>query len=328
MSDPAICRLQSGGLITNYVCSSACAHCSYRSSPKRDRGYIAEERAAAVFRTSRQLGCSGMHIGGGEPLLDPEGLKGVLRAARTEGMAVEYVETNSSWYRDEASAVALLRELRGLGCETLLVSIDPFHNEFIPFAKVKGVLGACRRAGMGIFPWVMEFYDEIERLGDETAHSLAEYEATYGPGYLQDVESRYWITLCGRALDTFGPLHAGHDVATVLAHASRSCPRLLGTGHFHIDLYDNYVPPGCVGLSVRREDLGRPLDRDRYPIFLTLLEQGVGGLHALARDFGYEPSGVFAGECALCADLRSFLARSVPERFPELAPAEFYTVDA
>lgn len=327
MSEPAISRLQSGGLVVNYLCSSACAHCSYRSSPRRDHAYITEEDAAANFRVCRSLGCRSMHIGGGEPFLRPEGLKGALRAARREGVAIEYVETNSSWFKDEDSAVALLGELRGLGCDTLLVSIDPFHNEFIPFAKVKGVLRACRRAGVGIFPWVMEFYEEIDRFDDQVPHPLAEYEAAYGPDYLSDVRSRYWISLCGRAVDTFGPLLPRQEAPAVLAGAPRSCPRLLGTGHFHMDLYGLYVPPGCIGLSVRREDLGKPLDRAAYPVFRTLLERGVAGLHALADGFGYRPRRAFSGECDLCADLRAFLATAHPDRFPELAPREFYTAD-
>jgi hypothetical protein len=327
MHEPAISRLQSGGLITNYVCSSACAHCSYRSSPKRDKAYITAPQAAENFRICRRLGCRSMHIGGGEPLLKPDALKEVLRAARQEGMGIDYVETNSSWFRDQDSAVALLRDLQQLGCGTLLISIDPFHNEFIPFAKVKGVLQACRRSGMGIFPWVMEFYDEINRLDDRTTHSLEEYEQAYGPGYLADVEARYWVSMCGRAVDTFGPLHPRQDAEQILGQANPSCQKLVGTGHFHIDLYGNYVPPGCVGLTVRRDDLGSPLARESYPIFRTLLEGGVAALYSLAQEFGYEPGREFAGECDLCAQLRSFLVGRAPDRFPELAPAEFYTVD-
>jgi hypothetical protein len=180
---------------------------------------------------------------------------------------------------------------------------------------------------MGIFPWVMEFYDEINRLDDQTVHSLAEYEAAYGPNYLADVQARYWLSMCGRAVDTFGPLARRQTLEQVLASGSGGCSRLLSTGHFHIDLYGNYVPPGCVGLAIRREDLGKPLARDSYPVFLTLLEQGVNGLYEMARELGYAPGREFAGECDLCADLREFLVNQDADRFPELAPVEFYTID-
>ncbi len=47
-------------------------------------------------------------------------------------MEIEYVETNSSWFKDEHSAVALLRKLMEYGLRTLLISMSPFHNEY-PF---------------------------------------------------------------------------------------------------------------------------------------------------------------------------------------------------
>lgn len=74
-----------------------------------------------------------MHIGGGEPLLRPEELGAVLQIAAQASVAVEYVETNSSWFKDPDSAIAMLAQLGKQGLQTLLVSISPFHNEYIPY---------------------------------------------------------------------------------------------------------------------------------------------------------------------------------------------------
>jgi len=52
-----ISYLQSGGLITNYYCSSQCKHCLYASSPKRDKKYIDEETNAVLFRKIKSMGC-------------------------------------------------------------------------------------------------------------------------------------------------------------------------------------------------------------------------------------------------------------------------------
>ena len=56
------------------------------------------------------------------------------------------------------------------------LSICAFHNEFIPFKNVTGLLSACRKTGMNVFPWVEEFIHDIERFSRESKHSLAEYE--------------------------------------------------------------------------------------------------------------------------------------------------------
>lgn len=38
-------RLRSGGLITNYHCTSRCAHCLYNCGPNREKAYMSPEKA-------------------------------------------------------------------------------------------------------------------------------------------------------------------------------------------------------------------------------------------------------------------------------------------
>lgn len=90
----AIRRLLSGGLITNYHCSSACGHCLYRSGPDRSRRYITAETAAVLLGRIKVLGCHAIHVGGGEPLLSPfhnahipfDRVRGVLQACDQVGI--------------------------------------------------------------------------------------------------------------------------------------------------------------------------------------------------------------------------------------------------
>lgn len=320
--------LRSGGLITNYVCSSACAHCVYKSSPKRDKAYIGADRAVSNFRRARELGCRGMHVGGGEPFLNREGLKAVLAAARQEGIRIDYVETNSSWFEDMAQATALLSELRKLGCGTLLISIDPFHNAYIPFARVKGAMAACRGSGMDVFPWLMDFFDEVNRFDDSRTHALAEYEKTYGPGYIQSLEHRYGVNMGGRALATFAPYHPPRPLAEILQEACSGCTVLGNTSHFHMDLYGDFIPTKCPGMAIAVEDLGVPLDPVRYPALTTLHRKGPMALYTLACDeCGFAARETYVSPCELCYDVRKFLATKTQGRFPDLRPLEFYTLD-
>ncbi len=97
MPEFAIKRLFSGGLITNYSCSSNCQHCLYACSPRRRPDYINEDDALKYFGLIGSMGCNAVHIGGGEPFLQPEKLSLVLKAASQAGVKIEYVETNSLW---------------------------------------------------------------------------------------------------------------------------------------------------------------------------------------------------------------------------------------
>ena len=106
-SDFIINRLHSGGVITNYYCASSCGHCLYGCSPRWEKKYIREDTLTRNLQRIVDLGCRAVHVGGGEPFLDPDGLQRVVETAFALDVQIEYVETNASWYRDKASALQI-----------------------------------------------------------------------------------------------------------------------------------------------------------------------------------------------------------------------------
>ena len=128
MAEFRIKRLVSGGIITNYFCTSKCRHCLYNCGPHWEKKYIDHATAEENLRLVRSLGCRSVHLGGGEPLLRPDRLGEILGVAGNVGVAIEYVETNSSWFKDLEISKSILFNLRKKGLRTLLISISPFHN--------------------------------------------------------------------------------------------------------------------------------------------------------------------------------------------------------
>jgi hypothetical protein len=320
-------RLVSGGLITNYFCASRCRHCLYSCSPNWEKKYIDPRTAEENLSTIRKLGCSSVHIGGGEPLLRPDALGDVLQIAKRIGVAVDYVETNSAWFQDTLSATATLLKLRKQGLHTLLVSISPFHNEYIPFAKVKGVIETARQAGIGIFPWVSEFIADLSEMDAAGTHPLAEFEALYGRDYVMRLPQRYCIHMGGRALETFRPYLAKSSAQQIMDKNAGGCAtELLSTGHFHLDLFGNYIPGLCAGLSIAREDLGNSLPPEKYPFLTTLFHEGIRGIFKLAREtFDYTPAKEsYINKCDLCTEIRTFFVQNDFGRTADLNPKEFY----
>jgi hypothetical protein len=318
-------RLASGGLITNYYCTSRCAHCLYCCSPAWEKRYIDAAAARANLRKIKALGCHSVHIGGGEPFLNPDGLLAVLEVARRERVQVEYVETNSSWYQDQDSAVVLLAELKDRGLSTLLISISPFHNGYIPFRKVKGVIAACRAAGLAAFPWVNDFYREIDAFDDREPHQLAEYQDKFGPDYLPRLPRRYWMHPGGRALKFLSRISESRSLESLLAAHPGGCRELADVRHFHLDLFGHYIPGLCSGLAIRRDDLGQPLPAEQYPLLNTLFVTGIKGFLQLAQGiYGFQPEAAYPSKCHLCMEIRRHLALERPEDFPELQPLAFY----
>ena len=321
-------KLRSGGLITNYFCTSSCKHCLYNCSPQWEKRYIDPEAAEKIFEKIRSLGCRSVHIGGGEPLLRPDKLGTVLEVASEVGISVEYVETNSSWFQDIESAKALLARLCQQGLQTLLVSISPFHNERIPFSRVQGVIKAAKQVGVGVFPWITDFISDLSQFDPTKSHSLDEYLHVYGDNYLLQILQRYWIHLGGRALETFRPLLGKKTFQHILDENPGGCAaELADTSHFHIDLFGNYIPGLCSGLSISVEDLAKPLSAETYPILICLYRFGIRGLIKMAEDIAeFRPQkNLYINKCDLCTEVRSFLVQNDYLGSEELNPAEFYS---
>lgn len=322
----SITHLISGGLITNYFCSSACRHCLYRSSPKWQKDYISIETAQINFEIIRNLGCSTVHIGGGEPLLRPDSVTSILEVANKTGMRIEYIETNSSWFQNHEQACAVLKKLAIKGLSTLLVSISPFHNEHIPFYKVKGVLEACRQVGISIFPWISDFISDIDAFDDEKTHTLEEYQKFFGEDYCESILRRYWISPGGRALETFRKFSIEKSIQELTAESSGGCTELSEVGHFHIDLYGNYIPGLCAGLSIKREDLGKPLSREEYPIISRLFSKGIGEFVSyISKEYDFKAHKLtYASKCELCYEVRRYLVVDKGIKSKELQPYGHY----
>jgi hypothetical protein len=327
MSEFVVKHLASGGVITNYHCVSRCGHCLYNCGPHRPKDFLDAALAERIFSTILQYGCRSVHIGGGEPLLQPGKLEAVLEAARTAGMGIDYVETSSAWFVDSEKALSLLDGLKRAGLRTLLVSISPFHNAAIPYSRVMGVINACRRSGIDVFPWVNGFVRDLSRLDVNRPHGMAEFEAVFGPDYLKRIPGRYWIHLGGRALGTFRPVFPQHPLEHILENSPLSCVRALGdTSHFHIDPYGNYIPGLCSGLAIAMEDLGSPITAGDYPLLHRLATTGIRGLYRMAvQEYRYVPQrSAYLNHCDVCNEIRCVLARADSGRFRELAPEGHY----
>lgn len=327
MTSFSVNHLASGGVITNYHCVSRCGHCLYNCGPFRPKDYLDGPMAGKIFRSIIDRGCHKVHIGGGEPLMQPRKLKAVLEAARTAGMGIDYVETNSAWFVDSEKALSVLNDLKRAGLRMLLVSISPFHNAAIPFSRVMGVIDACRRTGIQVFPWVNGFVRDLSRLDTRQTHSMAEFEAAFGSDYLKRIPDRYWIHLGGRALETFRSAYAQHPLEHILENSPPSCSQALGdTSHFHIDLYGNYIPGLCSGLAIAMEDLGSQVGAGDYPLIAGLASGGIRGLYHIAvQKYGVVlQRKAYLNHCDVCNEIRRALILSDRGPFRELAPAAHY----
>ncbi len=131
------------GILLWNTCNAACAHCAVNSGPKEKA--IMTDGEIFNLIDSAFYDCSSPSIGfsGGEAFLYYDRLCRILRYATAKGALVA-VNTNGFWGKNYDDACDKIRELNEIGVKKLVVSIDEFHEKFIPTQFPINVIKACK----------------------------------------------------------------------------------------------------------------------------------------------------------------------------------------
>ena len=300
-----------GGIMVNYQCSAACRHCLYSCSPARDPGYVDEKTAAAICSLLRKGGCRSVHIGGGEPFLNFDSLEMMVRKIKQAGISLEYIETNAYWagdINDQGRIQEKLNRLLAAGANTLCISVDPYHAEYVPYGAPLALAEWCEKTGMDYFLWKHEFLSALSQLDPKKNHSRSDIEKILSEKYIHNTARYYGIEYGGRAVNIereFGTLHSAES----LADKSSPCRNLLSTGHFHVDKNCCFIPPVCTGIRIPLSEAVDGIPPDKYPVFESLYNGGVSALFELSKQQGFlpDPAG-YPSKCNFCFYLRRFLS--------------------
>ena len=191
--------LAHGGVMVNYRCTAACRHCLYACSPSRSGAYLSRSAARGICAELRKGRIGSVHIGGGEPFLDFEGLIAVIQELARAGITLDYIETNAYWALED-SAPAKVARLQDEGIGALCISVDPFHAEYVPCERPLHLARLCHSAQMEYFLWRQEFLPALGRLDKEKIHSRPEMEKLLGKDYIRSTAEAYGIGIGGRAV--------------------------------------------------------------------------------------------------------------------------------
>lgn len=312
------------GLMLSYWCGARCASC-YLCCGAEFREWMSPELALAAWKglqSASPHGCR-VHVSGGEPFGDWERLIQLCRVAHEHGLGpLEKVETNAFWAIDERIVRDRLRELDHAGMQTLGISADPYHQQFVPIercrlaARVAGEVLGEDRVQVRWRDWLAEGYDTAS-LDDHYRQELFAHYAANGRDRFN-----------GRAADLLTPHLPSKEID---AFAGNHCRESLLRGrHVHIDPHGQVMPGTCAGISLGDAsrcsipELWERLVRDHSsrPIVDTLARLGPAGLAQEAIREGFVPRR-YASKCHLCWSIRRFLYGRGLYR-EELAPARLY----
>jgi len=300
--------LQHGGVMVNYKCNAACRHCLYACSPERDSGYVNSETAQEICRLLDKGRCRSVHIGGGEPFLDFEGLIMMIQALNQKRIAIDYIETNAFWSADSKNALDKIKHLLAEGIDTLCISVDPFHAEYVPYGAALTLAQLCEKTGMRYFLWRNKFISVLSRFDSKKTHSRSDMEKVLGRDYLNKTARQYGISFGGRAVNIEREYNTLFPAENFTCDDS-PCRNLLSTGHFHVDMNAFFIPPGCTGLRFPLSEAIDGITEGKFPVFDALFNGGVSTLFKLSIKHGFSPNNAgYPSKCNLCFDIRNFLS--------------------
>ncbi len=327
----------SGGLMLSYKCSAECRHCMYACSPKWQGDWILEvdleellSLLAGRIRPSpwgaETMSLNhGLHFTGGEPFLNFPLLVKAVEMAEELRIPSTFVETNCFWCKSDDVTREKLMRLREAGLKGILISVNPFYAEYVPFERTERCIRVSQEVfGPNVMVYQVEFYHRFKALGIKERLTLEDYVTSTRK---EDLAERVELFLMGRAAHQLRELYPTYPAHQFFGEPCR--PSFLRNWHNHFDNYGNFMPGYCGGISLghwgRLEELlTAGIDLEEHPVLGYLIAEDVKGLLRFAEDFGYQQTrGGYLSKCHLCLDLREFLVSR--QDFEELSPKEFYT---
>lgn len=327
----------SGGVMLSYTCTAACRHCMYACSPRWDGDWMTEaDLAALLSRLAPHVRAApggagavalnhGVHFTGGEPFLNFDRLLRAVEIAEALDIPSTFVETNAFWAARDAATRDKLRRLKAAGLKGLMISVNPFYAEYVPFAHTARCVRLAREVfGRNVMVYQQAYYRLFRRLGLEDRIAFDAYRDLTRRLHLHH---RVELFLMGRAARALREMYPTYPAWRFFDEPCR--PSFLRAWHNHFDNYGNLMPGYCGGVALGDwHDLdaltSQGVDLDAHPVLGYLIAEDVQGLldFAVARGYAAREDG-YVSKCDLCLDLRAYLV--TVDAFPELAPRAFYT---
>jgi MoaA/NifB/PqqE/SkfB family radical SAM enzyme len=130
-------------LLLGYRCNARCASCLWGEMLARPQQMSIEEACRWIDQAEALGDLMLVGFSGGEPLLFPENLEDVMAYASSRHGLPSVISTNAFWARTPTEARRRLESLYERGLRQMLLSMDDFHQAWIPLDRVRNALAAA-----------------------------------------------------------------------------------------------------------------------------------------------------------------------------------------
>ena len=130
------------------ACNGRCKHCSNGERLDKNGSVDADAAVSAIKQLTERFAIKSVMTFGGEPLLFSDTVCKIHSAARDCGIPKRQLITNGFFSKDSHKIDEVAKALCDSGLNDVLLSVDVFHQEFIPLEPVEQFAEALLRHGI------------------------------------------------------------------------------------------------------------------------------------------------------------------------------------
>ena len=160
------------------ACTGRCKHCQ-NGDPVNTKEHIdADAAVKAIREVCENYKIKTVMTFGGEPLLYPETVCTIHKAATELGIAKRQIITNGYFSKDKEKIKKVAFDLKESGVNDLLLSVDAFHQETIPLEPVLYFAECAVKAGIPVWltPSWLRSEEDNNPYNVKTRQIIAEFE--------------------------------------------------------------------------------------------------------------------------------------------------------
>ena len=132
------------GLMLGYGCNARCRTCLWGEQIHQPARMSIEEGCSWVDQAYALGDLLLVGFSGGEPFLYAKEMQAIIRYANNTYGLPSVASTNAFWAVTAERAQTILGDLYDLGLRELLISVDDFHQEWVPLERVRYCLRAAQ----------------------------------------------------------------------------------------------------------------------------------------------------------------------------------------
>ncbi|MCL1830315.1 MAG: radical SAM protein [Oscillospiraceae bacterium] len=285
-------------------CNGRCKHCSVGVRDGVSSVIDSEKAVQVIEHLSSVFSIESIMTFGGEPLIYPEIVTRIHKKAKDKNIAKRQLITNGYFSKDEKRIHQVADEIYQSGVNNIIISVDAFHQEYIPFEPVimfAGILFEIDTSCVRISPAWIDSKESKNIYNDETTRLLRRFTDKGIP-----VDDGNIIFPAGNALVNLKE-YFPEPCENIL---DLSCGDLPYTGRLDDVTSLSIDPDGNVKIcsitigNIYETDISEIVTRynpEKDPLLSLILKEGIKGLkqYAITLEISVDLSEVYSA-CQAC----------------------------